>query len=129
MLLCLGLMVTSCTSLASRGEKVSLTSASESHAALAFSSDESFADGLEAADKLIVSKAERQALDYGESGEKIGWVGQTKKAKGTIVAFQPFRVGRASCRRFEHKMTMVGEIKSVNGTACKKNDGSWRLVK
>jgi len=127
--LCLTSVLAACTSIVPPGEKLSQNTTSQKHVALAFSSDRKFGAGLDATDKIILSKTERQALDYGKSGEEIDWEGRAKKVKGTIIAYQLFRVGQASCRRFEHKLFMASEIKSANGTACQRNDGSWRLVK
>lgn len=96
--------------------------------ALAFQANSSFAKGLSDKEIENLTAAELQALEYGKSGEEIKWIGDKKTVSGSVIAFQPFRVGQSNCRRFEHQMVDVRNKKSASGTACKRSDEPWKLV-
>lgn len=97
--------------------------------ALAFQSDSQLADGLTRTDRARLTTAEARALDYGKAGEEIDWKGDSDTTRGTVQAFQPFRVGQSSCRRFQHEIVVKGETRQTNATACRTSNGGWRLVR
>lgn len=72
--------------------------------------------------------AEAKALDFGRAGEGVTWNAKGPDVSGTVVAFQPYRVGKSNCRRFRHDLRQNGATQSASGTACKRNGGGWQLV-
>lgn len=127
-LVCISLLalVSGCTT---TGKKVSATPAAVPIVALAFLTNKDFGSGLTDTDRAALSSAESQALDYGRSGEEIGWKGQSAAVGGVIIAYQPFRVGKSNCRRFEHRLTALGAVEKTDGTACRRDEGDWQLVR
>lgn len=99
-----------------------------SSTALAFQADRKFGSGLTSKERDSLSAAEKKALEYGAAGQEIGWKGETPKVSGTIVAYQPFRVGQSSCRRFEHRIVQRNKGENATGTACRRAGGDWRLI-
>lgn len=97
--------------------------------ALAFAANDDFAKGLTAAERRRLTDAERQALDFGKSGEAISWSSKRGGISGSIIASQPFRVGRSDCRRFSHQMNRAGQSVAASGTACKRPGQPWKLVR
>ncbi|MEL6948363.1 MAG: hypothetical protein AAFO73_12150, partial [Pseudomonadota bacterium] len=94
------LVLSGCTSLASTRPGADTALAPPKVAtALAFSANDDFANGLTPAERRQLTDAERQALDFGKSGEAIAWSSKRSGISGSIVASQPFRVGKADCRR------------------------------
>lgn len=87
-----------------------------------------FVSGISRRNLARMAEAEKQALEFGRGGEPVGWTGDRGRASGSVTAFQPFRVGQASCRRFEHSLSLAGETKGAAATACRRNGGPWRLV-
>ena len=96
--------------------------------ALAFQSDEEFGRGLSEKQKGALSAAEMQALEFGEPGEPVKWGDEKGPVSGSVEVTQPFRVGQSSCRRFTHLLKRKSESQKANGTACRREGGSWRLV-
>lgn len=94
--------------------------------ALAFQSNRSFGKGLSPVARNILTKTERQALEFGQQGEPMYW--KTSKASGLVKVQSPFRIGRASCRRFEHVVNIDDQESKVDGTACKRSSAGWHLV-
>ena len=96
--------------------------------ALAFQSDEEFGRGLSEKQKGALSAAEMQALEFGNAGEPVKWGDEGGSVSGSVVVTQPFRVGQSSCRRFTHLLKRKSQSQEANGTACRREGGSWRLV-
>ncbi|WP_353861402.1 RT0821/Lpp0805 family surface protein [Azospirillum formosense] len=73
--------------------------------------------------------AETRALDA-PVGQTIRWNSpDSTNTSGTIT---PIRAGRDSagreCKEFQHKVTIDGRQESATGTACRGDDGQWRLA-
>ncbi|MEP0944893.1 MAG: hypothetical protein ABJH63_02085 [Rhizobiaceae bacterium] len=96
--------------------------------ALAFQADEDFGKDLTQKQRGALSSAESQALEFGQPGQPVKWGKQNGAVFGSVVVTQPFRVGQSSCRRFSHHLTNKSKDLQTNGTACRRGNGSWRLV-
>ena len=68
--------------------------------------------------------AEYRALEYGQGGQVIPWVGRAEN-KGEVVASQPYRVGSQDCRQYTQTVYAGGPARSAKGTACRNPSGSW----
>jgi surface antigen len=96
--------------------------------ALAFQADEDFGKDLSDKQRGALSAAESQALEFGQAGKPIKWGKQNGAVFGSVIVTQPFRVGLSNCRRFTHRLINKSRSLQTNGTACRRGDGSWRLV-
>ncbi|NKB51636.1 MAG: hypothetical protein GKR97_05335 [Rhizobiaceae bacterium] len=96
--------------------------------ALAFQSDEEFGRELSNTERGALSVAELQALEFGEPGKPVKWGKESDDVSGSVMVTQPFRVGQSSCRRFSHFLVKKSKNERINGTACRRQGGSWRLV-
>ncbi len=123
------LLLAGCETLRGARNPDSIGLATSKTDALAFQADQRFGSTLTGKERQRLSVAERKALDYGTNGQQVGWKGDSDKVSGVIVAFQPFQVGTANCRRFEHRLNAKKGQEKAIGTACKRADGQWRLVK
>lgn len=81
---------------------------------------------LSRADMSVALQNEYKALEYTAPGEAVLWQGRV--LSGSIVPSQPYRVGSQDCRQYEHSVTERGISKTVRGTACRNEDGSWSLL-
>ena len=96
--------------------------------ALAFASDAKFGSKLTKFEKQSLSAAERKALEFGRAGEPVMWKSDQKGVTGKVIVSQPFRVGKSNCRRFSHEVAIKNATESTQGTACRRNNGSWKLI-
>ncbi len=103
-------------------------SISNNSSALAFQSDEEFGRDLSNTQRGALSTAELQALEFGEPGKPVKWGNESDDVSGSVLVTQPFRVGQSSCRRFSHFLVKKSKNEQINGTACRRQGGSWRLV-
>lgn len=73
--------------------------------------------------------AETRALDA-PVGQTIRW--NSPDSANTGGSITPIRAGRDSagreCKEFQHKVTIDGRQESATGTACRGDDGQWRLA-
>ncbi len=127
--LLLSIGLSSCTFIS--GKKSSPNTQLSSHAdgkALFFVIDNSIAKRLTSTERTRALEAEIRALEFGTSGREITWSGETAKVLGSVVAYRPFRVGKSNCRRFDHAIS-IGKKKFKNkGTACRVENGPWKLI-
>lgn len=85
------------------------------------------ADGvaLDASDRRLALEAEYQALEYTVAGQPVSWTGTNDRTTGQVTASQPYRVGSQDCRQYKHTVSVGTRSKTVRGTACRNEDGSW----
>jgi len=85
---------------------------------------------LDKADRLYAQRAQQKAY-AAPVGQTIAWNNPKSGHSGT---FTPTRDGtnRATgeyCREYQTTVTVGGKTEKAYGTACRKPDGSWRIVK
>jgi len=127
--LCASAVLVACTQ--GTGSLVSNTTqvaAPEPTQALAFKANKAFGKTLNADERRTLSSAEKQALNYGKAGEEINWKGESSNTSAKIIAFQLYKVGTTSCRRFELNLTTSAGLEISSGTACFRGNGVWQLV-
>ena len=123
----LSLLASGCSALS--GVKTTDAALVTDHKALAFQASEQIAKDVTGSDRHSLSAAEEQALNYGVTGQAIDWKRGDGRQGGTVIAYQPFRVGNANCRRFRHQLAGSDNAPTVaEGTACRNASGDWRLV-
>ena len=98
------------------------------NSALAFASNAKFGSKLTKFEKQSLSAAERKALEFGRAGEPVTWNSDQEGVTGRVIVSQPFRVGKSNCRRFSHEVAIKNSTESIEGTACRRNNGSWKLI-
>jgi len=86
-------------------------------------------DQLSPPTRDAVQSAETQALGA-PVGQTISWNSpDTANTRGTIT---PVRAGRdqfgRECKEFEHVVYIDGRRETATGTACRGDDGQWRLT-
>jgi len=73
-------------------------------------------------------EAEYRALEYTAPAQPVYWQSSDNRIAGTVTPSQPYRVGQQDCRQYEVLVTLGGETRAANGTACRNGDGSWSLI-
>lgn len=70
--------------------------------------------------------AEYQALQFMPAGQTVPW--EAGGLKGTVVPTQLYRVGSQDCRGYSQTVVREGREAKTLGTACRGEDGFWRIV-
>ncbi|MDP6563914.1 MAG: RT0821/Lpp0805 family surface protein [Alphaproteobacteria bacterium] len=84
---------------------------------------------LDRADRVAMEQTTQNALEQSRSGSSLSWRNPDTGHHGTVT---PQDVRETSsgriCRQYEQTVTIDGKTESANGTACRQNDGSWKVV-
>ncbi|WP_022722847.1 RT0821/Lpp0805 family surface protein [Rhodopseudomonas sp. B29] len=80
---------------------------------------------LNAEDRRLAYAAELEALDNGESGAPVPWKNATSGRYGNIVPGPAYARQGATCRGFQHAVTIGRQIEIARGTACRSPEGQW----
>ncbi len=84
---------------------------------------------LDKADRAQMEQASQRATSA-PVGQQISWRNPDSGNSGTIT---PTREGTSQageyCREYQQTVTVAGKTEQAYGTACRQQDGSWRIVK
>jgi surface antigen len=84
---------------------------------------------LNDSDRAVALKAEYEALEYGRSGHSMQWRSNTDDVNGTIRVGGIYQVNSLDCREYTHDIAIGGRTRVVKGTACRRPDGVWRVIR
>ncbi|WP_274424850.1 RT0821/Lpp0805 family surface protein [Chelativorans sp. YIM 93263] len=84
--------------------------------------------GLTQRERVTALKAEYRALETAPGGQMVTWRDDNSGHHGTVTARQPYRVGSQDCRAYTHTIEADGRERTLEGTACRNQDGSWTLL-
>ena len=83
---------------------------------------------LDATDRQRAASAEYRALEYGQSDTAIAWKSIKTPTSGAIVPGKPYKQGSIFCRAYTHTLYLDGPPETLQGTACRQADGTWRAA-
>jgi surface antigen len=70
--------------------------------------------------------AEFQALQFAPAGRDVVWTDGSWQ--GQVIPTQLYRIGAQDCRGFTHTVLRNGHSWKQVGTACRSEDGAWKIV-
>ena len=83
---------------------------------------------LDDVDRMKANEAARKAQDA-SLGQQITWANPESGNYGSVT---PVRDGTSSdglyCREFRQNITVEGKMETGTGVACRRADGTWRIV-
>lgn len=88
----------------------------------------SIGQSLDDQDRMLAQEAEYAALESGESDVARSWRNPDNGHYGEIVPSRSYRRNNNDCRDFKHTVYIDGRPQTMNGTACRNSDGTWRNV-
>ena len=84
---------------------------------------------LDEVDRLKAGKAQQSALENNRSGQVASWRNPDTGNSGKITPKSAVQsAGGEYCRGYEHEIKVDGRTEVVQGTACRKPDGTWRVI-
>lgn len=84
-------------------------------------------EGLDERDRRRALEAEYRALEYTPVGQTVEWRGGGG-LHGEVRAGAPYSVGSQDCRQYVHTVYVREQSRSIRGTACRNDDGSWTPI-
>ncbi|MDX1580050.1 MAG: RT0821/Lpp0805 family surface protein [Alphaproteobacteria bacterium] len=84
---------------------------------------------LDEADRLKHRETTYEALEYGRSYETEGWRNPDNNTAGRVTPQPAFENDAGQpCREFQQTIMVGGREEQGYGTACRQEDGSWKIV-
>ena len=81
---------------------------------------------LDDVDRMKASETQQAVLEKNKDGQSSTWNNPNTGHSGRVT---PIRTRQGEdCREYEHEITVDGRKEVVKGTACRQNDGSWRVI-
>ncbi len=82
---------------------------------------------LDDADKYQQQQAASKAFESAPSGQSVTWRNPDSGHYGTVTPTQTYQQSDGTyCRKFESQVVIEGKSETVQGTACRGGDGTWR---
>lgn len=84
---------------------------------------------LDDVDRMMADRTSAQALEHHRSHETASWRNPDTGHKGTFTPTSTYQQADGTyCREFQQTITVGGQTESGYGTACRQDDGSWKIV-
>ena len=85
---------------------------------------------LDDIDRLKANETQQSALENNRDGVSSTWKNPNTGNSGKVTPTQTVRKESSAedCRNYEHEILVDGQKEVVKGTACRKPDGSWRVI-
>lgn len=85
--------------------------------------------GLDKVDRMEAQRAQYRSLEYGRSGQSTDWYNPDSGHRGSYVARPAYKNDTGLyCREFTQTVTIAGKREDAYGTACRQQDGAWKVV-
>jgi surface antigen len=84
---------------------------------------------LDTQDHQAMQKATYSALENSKSNTKTNWSNPDSGNTGAITPTSTVRMADGSfCREYTSMVEVGGQSETVYGTACRQDDGSWKIA-
>lgn len=85
---------------------------------------------LDAADRAAMESSAQRALEYNRIDEPSAWHNPDSGNRGSITPRKTYQTAQGQyCREYQQTVIIGGEEHQAYGTACRRPDGSWEIVK
>ena len=81
-------------------------------------------------DKMKMQQTSQRALETAKSGHTSTWRNPDSGNKGSVTPYQAYKNSNGQyCREYTQTITVGGKTHQGYGTACRQQDGSWKIIK
>jgi len=85
---------------------------------------------LDKVDQQHVLDTAHQSLEYSKSGTTTSWNNPDTGNSGNVTPLKTYEIANNQyCREYQTEVTVGGETQSAYGTACRRADGTWEIIK
>ena len=83
---------------------------------------------LDERDRLLLGQTLQQTMEHGPTNSVGSWNNPDSGNSGTVTPTQTMiSANNQPCREFTTTVNIGGELSQAYGTACRQNDGSWKI--
>jgi len=83
---------------------------------------------LDQKDKMQADRTFQNSMEKSKSGQTSTWENPDSGHSGTYRVTNTYENKGQNCREFQQTIRIGGKIEEGYGTACRQNDGSWKIV-
>ncbi len=84
---------------------------------------------LDRADAMYANQAAQNAFETYPSGQTSTWQNPDSGNYGNVTPTNTYRASSGEyCREYQQTITVQGQSQQAYGTACRTQDGSWRII-
>lgn len=88
-----------------------------------------YGESLDCQDQQYHSQTAHEALEYQPAGRPSSWNNPDSGHSGSITPVRTWqRDDGQYCRDFTQSIVIDGKVEDGKGTACREDDGTWRIV-
>ena len=83
---------------------------------------------LDERDRLLLGQTFQNTMENAPTNQVGGWSNPDSGNSGTVTPTQTMMsANNQPCREFNTTVNIGGELSQAYGTACRQNDGSWKI--
>src|SRR5512143_3642870 len=84
---------------------------------------------LDQRDKQMAAEAAHRAMESTPTGKPVAWKNPDSGHSGTVTPTKTYQTANGTyCREYQTTVLIDGKQERATGTACRRADGSWRVV-
>ena len=86
---------------------------------------------LDKADRIYAARTANNALENNRIGQTSTWSNPDTGYSGTVTPTRTTHTAARNgkiCRTYEQTITVRGQTEIARGTACRRPDGTWRII-
>ena len=85
---------------------------------------------LDERDRAMLDETTLDTLEMGQVGERGSWSNPDSGNSGSVVPKRTYETkSGAQCREFETTVMVDGQEETAIGEACRRDDGTWQIVR
>jgi surface antigen len=88
----------------------------------------SIGQSLDNADMQYYNSTSQRALEVAPVGQQTTWRNPDSGNYGTVTPTRTFQEAGQYCREYNQTITVGGKTEKAYGTACRQQDGSWKVI-
>ena len=85
---------------------------------------------LDKIDQQYLLDTTHESLEYSKTGTTTAWSNPDSGNSGSVTPLNTYEVAENQyCREYQTDVIVGGEKQSAYGTACRRADGTWEIIK
>lgn len=84
---------------------------------------------MDEADIEAMHRAQQRALEYAKIGQQFSWKNPDTGISGYVIPTKTYVNHGRNCREYTQTVIISGKKQEAFGTACRRDDGSWEIIK